>query len=181
MHDASSPASNGSRSRLPRIATLVFLAGCGALAIVATGLSLVLSRITSTADEGDWTQRGVSLGMTAVIVRESFLDGAAGEWRLVTACGGTGLEWTRSRPGVPTRWARFELHDGLLVAMRVHTDEPLSGMRTLQSTSAVRQDRPFEGGTATTILSRACSTHAAEVDQMVLSAAGSWIGGLVGR
>jgi hypothetical protein len=76
-------------------------------------------------------------------------------------------------PGVPTRWARFEIHDGWLVAMRVHTDEPLAGVRTVQSASAVRQDRPFEGGTATTIVSRACSTHTTEADQMILSAAES--------
>jgi hypothetical protein len=113
--------------------------------------------------------------MPAGIVRESFLDGAAGEWRQVQACGGPALEWTRTRPAVTTRWARFEIHDGLLVAMRVQTDEPLAQVQTVKSASVVRQDRPFDGGTATTIVSRACSTHAAEAEQLVLAAtATSW-------
>lgn len=173
MHGASSPGSNASRSRLRRFATLVFLSACGAVAIVATGLTLVLWRFAAAPDSREWTQRGVALGMPVELVRESFVDGAAGEWKQVTACGESALEWTRDRPGVPTRWARFEIHDGWLVAMRVHTDEPLAGVRTVQSASAVRQDRPFEGGTATTIVSRACSTHTSEADQMILSAAES--------
>jgi hypothetical protein len=175
MRDASSPGSNGSRSPGRRVAAFVLLSACGVLAIVATGLSLVLTRLTSASDSGTFSQRGVALGMPAGIVRESFLDGAAGEWRQVQACGGPALEWTRTRPAVTTRWARFEIHDGLLVAMRVHTDEPLAQVQTVKSASVVRQDRPFDGGTATTIVSRACSTHAAEAEQLVLAAtATSW-------
>jgi hypothetical protein len=108
--------------------------------------------------------------MSAEQVKESFVDAASGDWSQDTACRGLSLEWTRKAPDAPTRWARFEFHEGWLVAMRLHTDGQASAAHAEQTVSAVRQERPYEGGTATTLVARGCTTHAAEADQIALSA-----------
>jgi hypothetical protein len=114
--------------------------------------------------------------MSAEQVKQSFVDAASGDWSQGTACRGLSLEWTRKDPGAPTRWARFEFHEGWLVAMRFHTDGRASAAHAEQTVSAVRQDRPYEGGTPTILIARGCSTHAAEADQSALSAVVSGVG-----
>ncbi len=136
-------------------------------AFALTGLALAFSRIAS-GGASEWSERGVALGMTEAQVRLSFRDAAAGAWTDAPSCRGPALEWTRTQPGPGTRWARFELHDGWLVAMRLHTDAPSGPPHAAQTWSAVRQDRPFEGGTATTVVARGCPTHAAEADEIAI-------------
>jgi hypothetical protein len=112
------------------------------------------------------SERGVSLGMSEAQVRSSFIDARAGDWTRTTACGGPSLEWTRATAGVPTRWARFELHDGWVAAIRIHEDGQGHIPRVEQTPSAIRRDRLYQGGIATTIIARGPAVYAAEVDQI---------------
>jgi hypothetical protein len=177
MQGESSHASTGARRRARDLA-VGLLAACTAFALVVAGLASALS--LGVPGDPAWVERGVKLGMSEEQVKQSFLDGAAGDWRRATTCRGPSLEWTRKQGArsttspdeAPTRWARFELHDGWLVAMRLHVDDALSAPRAEQTASAVREDRPYEGGTATTIIARGCSTHAAEAERIALSALG---------
>jgi len=116
-----------------------------------------------------WSERGVTLGMSEREVQRAFTDGAAGLWSRESACAGVALEWTRMDPRATARWARFEFHDGLLAAIRLQVDEAPTA-RAEKTVTAVRQERPFGGGTAITILTRACSTHAAEAEQIASAA-----------
>jgi hypothetical protein len=160
-------------SRRWRAAMVLLLATGGTFAAIVAVLSFFLSLAVPKPGKSDWSQRGVGLGMTEAQVRRSFVDASAGEWRRSTACGGPSIEWTRSKPGVPTRWARFELHDGWVVAMRLHSDGQAAGSRSEVRSFAVRRDRPFQGGLATTIIARGPAAYAVEVDQIVRSAASS--------
>jgi hypothetical protein len=155
----------------------VLLIAAAVFTIVVASLSLVLWRALPRSSQGDWSERGVSLGMSESQVRNSFVDAAAGEWTQTTACGGPSLEWTRKKPGVPTRWARFEMHDGLVAAMRVHSDGQAGAPRARQGAFAVRRDRLYDGGTATTILARGVPTYAAEAEQIARLATGSTVAG----
>jgi len=149
-----------------RSAALALLCAGGVFAIVVVGLLSLMRLALPTSSAPDWKERGVRLGLSEDEVKRSFVDADAGDWTSVTSCRGHSLEWTRRRPGVPTRWARFELHGGWLVALRVHTDERLPAPRAQRTAAAVRQDKPFEDGTATTIVALGCPTHAAEAEQI---------------
>ena len=153
-----------------RRATLFFAAAGGVFVAVVAALSLALSLALPRPGKADWSERGVRLGMSEAQVRQSFVDAAGGNWTRTTACGGPALEWTRMKAGVPTRWARFELHDGWLVAMRIHSDGHASAPRTERASFAVRRDRPFQNGVATTIIARGPPAYAAEVEQIARAA-----------
>jgi hypothetical protein len=119
---------------------------------------------SSSAGARDWSERGVTLGMSEAEIVRAFADGSSGDWARVDGCRGKALEWTRRSVGVPTRWARFELHEGVLVAMRVHSDEKTTAVTAKKGWGAVRAARPYDGGRATTVIARGCPTHAAEAD-----------------
>jgi len=170
MPDGCSPASTSNRSRWPRAA----LTGAVALVLVFAaavlgmwgGLALVVGRRA----EPLWSERGVSLGMSEEQVEHAFADRASGDWSRTAGCGGVALEWRRTEACASARWARFEFHEGVLVAIRLHSDDAAAPEHAEQTSTAVRQRRPFEGGTATTILSRTCLTHTAEAEQIALAA-----------
>ncbi len=169
--EPSAASSDGTDGPAPRRETRATAVGVGLLALVVFSAFRELvapAGVGATAVSAPF--HGVSLGMSADQVRRTFVEGTGGEWALVTACGGPALEWTRRDPARSVRWARFEMHDGFLVAIRAHTEEPRRSASALQSLSAVREDRPFEGGTATTLVSRVCETHAAEAEQLALEA-----------
>ncbi|MGA7119248.1 MAG: hypothetical protein WBY94_04080 [Polyangiaceae bacterium] len=153
-----------------RRATAFFAAALGVFVAVVATLSFALSLALPSRGKADWSERGVRLGMSEAQVRRSFVDADAGDWTRTTVCGGPSLEWTRMKPGVPTRWARFELHDGWLVAMRIHSDGHASSPRIEQAFFGVRRDRPFQGGVATTIIARGPPAYAAEVEQIARAA-----------
>jgi hypothetical protein len=115
---------------------------------------------------------GVRLGMTAGAVRARLDTGARGVWR---AHGGDGLalEWipdpsdrAAPGPGVP-RHLRFELHDGLVVAVRAKLDaaHPLAAGAPFVETSGSVLERAAgpDGLVTLTLVARDCPTHADEV------------------
>ncbi len=135
-------------------------------AVVSGGIRLVLG--TAPSLEGPLV-RGVRLGMTPDVARAAFADAPFGAWSDPPGCCGLTLEWTRSGP-TSTQWARFEFHDGLLVAIRLLADAPIPSAKaqyevTPSFVSAVGPGAG--GGTKTTVLARGCSTHATEAQQLM--------------
>jgi hypothetical protein len=118
--------------------------------------------------------RGVRLGMTSESVREVFVDAAAGRWSSRPGCSGEALEWARTDArATATRWARFEFHRGLVVAIRLLADPTLPIARHVDVTPAAIVDvRPgADGSTSTTVLAVGCERHLAEVRQVLASSA----------
>jgi len=170
MPDECSPGSTSGRRPWSRAAITGAAAVVLIFAGVVLGLRIGLALILAGPSEPAWSERGVSLGMSEEQVQRTFADRAAGTWSREVSCGGIDLEWRRTDARAPTRWARFEFHEGGLVAIRIHSDDVSSGQRAEQTAAAVRQRRPFEGGTATTILTRTCISHRAEAEQIALAA-----------
>jgi hypothetical protein len=113
---------------------------------------------------------GVHLGMSLEGARAAFLDGAAGHWSSPPGCGGTTLEWSRGEAhAAQARWARFEFHKGVLVAIRVLSDATPPPTRHIEVTpAAVSETRAGrDGSTSTTVLARGCEMHRAEVRQLL--------------
>lgn len=155
-------------SRFRRELRLVTLAL--AILVVAKGvLGLALPR-SWLASLQSAPVRGVRLGMTMEDARASFEDGAAGDWSTPPGCYAPALEWSRAAIGATqTRWARFELHQGLVVAIRVLSDAPPPPTRHVEVTPAVVSETRAgaDGSTSTTVLARGCEMHAAEVRQLM--------------
>lgn len=108
--------------------------------------------------------------MTMEQARAAFVDGAAGEWSTPPGCCGVSLEWSRSAvEATETRWARFELHRGLVVAIRALSDAPPPPTRHVEVTpESVSETRAgADGSTGTTVLARGCEMHASEVRQLM--------------
>ncbi|MGA7122771.1 MAG: hypothetical protein WBY94_21910 [Polyangiaceae bacterium] len=148
-----------------RAGILLLFAG-GICVLVMVGLMCVVRLAMPRSSASEWRERGVRLGMSEDELMRSFVDAEAGDWTKGWSCGGPSLEWTRRAAHAQTRWARFELHDGRLVALRIHSDQLLPDGRALETSAAVRQDIPYEDGTATTIVALGCPTHAAEAEQI---------------
>ncbi len=105
--------------------------------------------------------------------RAAFVDGSAGDWSTPPGCCGTTLEWSRADVhGTQTRWARFEFHQGLLVAIRVLSDPSAPMIRHVEVTPAVVSETRAgaDGSTSTTVLARTCKMHEAEVRQLLAAA-----------
>src|SRR5580693_9730355 len=102
------------------------------LASVALAIFVVVNGALGLARPRSWLEslqsapvRGVRLGMTMEQARAAFVDGAAGVWSSPPGCCGVSLEWSRAAmETTQTRWARFESHRGLVVAIRVLSDAP---------------------------------------------------------
>jgi hypothetical protein len=141
-----------------------------AIVVVATGaMGLVRSR-SWRGSLHSAPVRGVRLDMTMESARAAFVDGAAGDWSTPPGCCGTALEWTRTAVGATqTRWARFEFHQGGVVAIRVLSDAPPPRTRQFIVTPALVSETRAgaDGSTSTTVLSRGCEMHAPEVRQLV--------------
>ena len=116
--------------------------------------ALVHLRSTS----GDQTEfLGARLGMSAQQVRSSFQP--RGTWATTTEGDLLVLEWTGEDPGVKS--ARFELHEGLLVAVRAELSDA-------SDTKVIAGDvvREVRGG-ALTMIARGCPVHADEVARLI--------------
>jgi hypothetical protein len=141
-----------------------------AILVLATGaLGLVRSR-SWPGSLHSAPVRGVRLGMTMEDARAAFIDGAAGDWSTPPGCCGTALEWTRTAvDSTQTRWARFEFHQGGVVAIRVLSDaQPPRTRQFVVTPAMVSETRAgADGSTSTTVLSRGCEMHAPEVRQLI--------------
>ncbi|MDQ3032906.1 MAG: hypothetical protein M3Y87_10850 [Myxococcota bacterium] len=113
--------------------------------------------------------RGVRLGMSAEQVRARFEDGAPASWR--TEIAGGDLALIRAPGGSLDRESRFELHNGMLVAIRLDLpdDAPEASGETLAITpGSVTERAPAEPGrVALSVLARDCPTHAEEVSRIL--------------
>jgi hypothetical protein len=112
--------------------------------------------------------RGARLGMTAEHLRRTF--DAGGLWRAAPHdAGDLRLEWVPAAGAAEggARHVTFELHEGLLVAIRAELDPsaPEASCRSLDvSDAAVRARGPIaDGGVLVRVIARNCPTHAAEV------------------
>ena len=141
-----------------------------AILVVATGaIGLARSRSWPGSLQNA-PVRGVRLGMTMEDARAAFVDSAAGDWSTPPGCYATALEWTRTAVGATqTRWARFEFHQGGVVAIRVLSDAPPPRTRQFVVTPAIVSETRAgaDGSTSTTVLSRECEMHAPEVRQLI--------------
>jgi hypothetical protein len=109
------------------------------------------------------TFRGTRLGMTANDVRQKFSEPAPGTWRSVPSTEDVIVAWSASKGAEE---ARFEFHEGFLVAVRARVVEadPETKHPPLEASEAVVRTREADdaGLVKITILARTCPTHAAE-------------------
>lgn len=109
---------------------------------------------------------GVRLGMTADEIRARIDEAHDGTWSASADSG----EWVLEHTQGDTH-ARFELHDGQLMAIRV--DAPLTaalaGAPLEVTEGTVLTRREHDGRIAWTLLSRSCPTHRAEAEALVIS------------
>jgi hypothetical protein len=156
------------RAAWPYLVLLVL--GTGVIFFFVTGaLWFVVIRFLSAPLDSE-PFRGVRLGMAPESVRASFVDGAVGRWSTSPSCCGDRLEWTRGGPGdAPTRWARFEFQDGVLVAIRMLADSstPVARRVDVRPAAVVETTRAVDGSTHTLVLARGSEAHRAEVRQIL--------------
>lgn len=117
---------------------------------------------------------GVWLGLTALQVQRRFEDAPYGEFSELKGCSSPTLLWQRRDEGKTTiRSARFEFHDGMLVAMRMRlaATDPLSrGPRLETSTgSLLGRATTADRDTALVWLVRDCDSHAEEAAELLAS------------
>ncbi|MCA9530172.1 MAG: hypothetical protein KC543_08545 [Myxococcales bacterium] len=119
---------------------------------------------------------GVRLGMTAQDIRTGFA--LPGAWRSEAGALGEGpgaivLEWRPADPVTsPVRAARFELHDGFLVALRAQlapSSAIADGPAFDVNDQVVRHRERVAAGVRYTVLARSCPTHADEVQRLLAS------------
>jgi hypothetical protein len=141
-----------------------------ALFVAALVAGVVLAR--SFGREGGaelGTFHGVRLGMTASAVRERFEEPALGAWQSTPQTTGAGdvvLAWAAAKGPAA---ARFELHNGMLVAVRAVVDvgDPDAKRPPAEASRAVVRTREDEEGhVRVTILARDCPTHHAEAERL---------------
>ncbi len=116
--------------------------------------------------------RGVRLGMTAEQVRARFDEGRPATFR--TEIAGEDLVLVRSPTSTVDREARFEIHEGMLVAVRLDLPEDAPEVAEAPRTTAlsVFARLPADPGRARLVLlSRQCPTHAEEVARLLAGAA----------
>jgi hypothetical protein len=141
----------------------------GALFALALVTGVVLARTSSRPDRGDLGLfHGVRLGMTASAVRERFEAPALGSWRSLpaTGAGDVVLAWAAAK-GPAT--ATFELHNGMLVAVRatVEATDAESKRPGMDSSRAIVRAHALDGGVIQlTLLARDCPTHHDEAERL---------------
>jgi hypothetical protein len=141
-----------------------------ALVLVALAAGVVVARASlkrggESTDLG--TFHGARLGMTASAVRARFVEPALGTWQsLPRIAGDEVLAWSASKG---EENVRFELHSGMLVAVRatVAATDDAATRPALETSRAVVRTRATDGGLVhVTILARDCPTHAAEAARL---------------
>jgi hypothetical protein len=139
------------------------------LAVVGIVAASFLAASTGRIDE----IHGVRLGMTAAEVQARFDAAPGGRWNAAPGCEGGALEWALSEGASPQhpRWARFEFHEGMLVAVRLRAsgDDPSAkGDRLSSSAGAVLAREPLlEGTVAIALLARGCPDQQDEIRQLI--------------
>jgi len=119
------------------------------------------------------TFHGVRLGMTASAVRERFEEPTLGAWQSTPQTTGAGdvvLAWAAAKGPAE---ARFELHNGMLVAVRAVVDAgDIDAKRPpVEASRAVVRTREDDAGRVrVTILARDCPTHHAEAERLAAQA-----------
>lgn len=162
---------------------------------LALGGVLVRAAIVSSNAGGPVEIHGVRLGMTPRDVRDRFAAfSPGGQWRTTAAAGELALEWlpastpaASTPPPIPPAAndggtaepqppsaaapARFEFHNGLLVAVRLvvpPSDPAAHGAPVDVSTASVLARRGrTDGRVELTLLARDCPTHAEEVHRLL--------------
>ncbi|MCB9619018.1 MAG: hypothetical protein H6724_06155 [Sandaracinus sp.] len=146
--------------------------------VAAAALALVLpagwALVRVAARDADPTAAlGVRLGMTASDVRARAQLPEGGTWSTSTTEDGTLLlDWSHDDPTAFVRDARFEVHEGALVAVRasVRDASRLPGDRQIRSAEAVADARPHDDGTTRyRLVARNCPVHAREVAEILAS------------
>lgn len=136
-------------------------------AVVALG-SLAWD-LASSMEPAIPTIDGVRLGMTPEQVRRRFAGGSSASWH--TEIDGGDLRLIRASAGELDREARFEFHNGMLVAIRLdlREDAPLAAGEPLviSAGSVLTRAREESGRVKLTVLSRDCPTHADEVSRIL--------------
>jgi len=145
--------------------------------MVAAGLVLVIpaafSAWTLAASDGEDPSAvlGVRLGMTSGQVRERYI-GDGGRWQTAVEPSGLTVLEHDSETG-PVAHARFEIHEGLLVAVRAtlrDRDALADDARFVSGPGLVRRVENLPGGGADLVLiARSCPLHSAEVDEILAS------------
>ncbi len=146
----------------------------GAAAVtLAVPVAWAVVRLADLATEDDpaiSSFHGARLGMTPGDVRSRF--DVPGELRAGTGEDGTYTLELESAAGT-VRSARFEFHEGVLVAVRAELDprDPSAGRTGLSlSDSTVRKTSAgANGGLELTLIARDCPTHADEVRTLISS------------
>lgn len=115
---------------------------------------------------------GVHLGMTIAQAKVGFDLGPKGQWSVAAGCEGGSLDWKpEDAASTSVRWARFEVHDGVIVALRLRLapNDPSAEGERLQTSDAVIAARETlaEGEVAVALLDRQCLEHAPEVLQLL--------------
>ena len=122
-------------------------------------------------DEPDPQQLlGVRLGMSAPQVRNAFAH--AGSWESRTGEDGLlHLHWTPTQAADPVRSAHFELHDGLLVAVRLQVAQRdlVPGGDRVELPELVRIIEAQGEVHDLVLIARNCPVHAAEVERLLAS------------
>jgi hypothetical protein len=140
-----------------------------ALFVAALAAGVALARSLGQADgPALGSFHGVRLGMTASTVRERFEAPALGAWQSVpqTGAGDVVLAWAAAKGPAA---ARFELHSGLLVAVRAvvePSDSDAARPSVEASHAVVRTRQEADGAVRITILARDCPTHHAEAERL---------------
>jgi hypothetical protein len=138
------------------------------IAIVLTTLA-AFTAIAGLAAPDPGTVRGVRLGMTTDQVRQRFEAGAPASWR--TEIAGTDLTLIRAPGGSLDREARFEFHDGMLVALRMdlpeHAPEAIGDPIWSSTATVIARSRVEPGRVRFVVLARDCPTHAEEAARIL--------------
>jgi hypothetical protein len=133
--------------------------------LVCVALAAIALRTALPASTPPPTVRGVRLGMTAEQVRSRFEQGAPASWR--TEVSGSDVALVRGPGGSLDREARFELHSGMLVAVRLDLPAaaPEAQGAPLETTpgSVIARDAASGGRVRFRLIARDCPVHAAEV------------------
>lgn len=137
------------------------------IAIGLLPLGIAAAGVLSASD-GRRQFDGVRLGMSATQVREAYTPAEPGEWSSSVSADGTLLLDWRATEGPSA--ARFEVHDGLLVAVRGHaipTSAP-SGDRVEVTADDVWSVSSDGNDTSQVLwIARNCPLHREEIDALV--------------
>ena len=137
------------------------LAAAGLLAPIAWGLLHLFSPQEPPADF-----MNVRLGMTPAQVRARI----AQPGRFVSTTDAEGLlvlTWTPNDPADPVEEARFEVHDGMVVAIRVRLRQERPADLAIAPEYVRRTSPGPNGGAELTLLARGCPLHEEEVADLL--------------